>query len=487
MNKFWLSMVAATFIFAAFSGCAKKEGDGQEEQEQDETNASALDDTLSYDSAVADNGFQVTGGVAGTAAALTGGAEGSATSLKAVDVSPDDATGATDLADFLLDAKEADGGRIQAELRSLTTANASGLSGDFHGGVAHNVDVFGASGIGPADLPSAKAYILLQGLARVKADGTTLDDLQLVQVAVSKGVRGADGAVMAAPDDDLEIHVLFPGSLLEGNAAFPGSDEGFLYYFFENVKLELLAPEAKATVGSRLAAPQMPNVAPVAAAAVLLNGTPVVAADFDPDLVWLNVTLDASNSTDSDGRIEAFSWDVKEYNATGALQPLNKTSGQVANFSFTTGGTKIISLRIIDEDGGISNTTFEFFVNTKKTYSHAFGGSGSPASTAGGAYAQADCVPAFNCGQHSVTILWGAQKFTTSEWGQSGTCEGETLKLISPSGEEVDSGSTLDVAADLLTEVGKYSIQVGFSAQVNCNYDFLAAVQYSPVEAAPPE
>src|SRR5687768_1616109 len=101
MNKFWLSMVAATFLFAAFSGCAKKEGDGHEEHDHEDI--SGLDETLSYDSAVADNGFQVAGGVTGTATALTGGADGSATSLKVVDVSPDDATGATDLADFLLD------------------------------------------------------------------------------------------------------------------------------------------------------------------------------------------------------------------------------------------------------------------------------------------------------------------------------------------------------------------------------------------------
>ena len=479
MNKFWLSMVAATFIFAAFSGCAKKD-DGTGNSVTD--GAGVLDEALSYDSAVADNGFQVTGGVAGTATALTGGAEGSATSLKAVDVSPDDATGATDLADFLLDAKEADGGRIQAELRSLTTANASGVSGDFFGGVAHNVDVFGASGIGPADLPQTRSYILLQGLARVKADGTTIDDLQLVQVAVSKGIRGADGALLAQADDDLEIHVLFPGSLLEGNAAFPGSDEGFLYYYFENVKIELLQPDAKATVGSRLSAPQMANQPPVANATVVLNGTAVTSADFDPGAVWLNVTFDASNSTDADGKIEAYSWDVKEFNATGALQQVNKTSGMVANFSFTTGGPKFITLRIIDEDGGIANTTLEFFVNTKKTYSFGF-----EAQQTGGGYPTAGCVDAFNCAKHSVTILFGAQKFTAGEWSQSGQCGTHTFQLVTPSGVVAGSGATLDVAADKLTEVGKYEIRVGFQYQVMCNYDFIAAVQYSPAEAAPVE
>ncbi|HEX9816675.1 MAG TPA: hypothetical protein VGB18_06825, partial [Candidatus Thermoplasmatota archaeon] len=466
-------------------GCAQKEGDGHEDHEHD-GNASTLDETLSYDSAVADNGFQVTGGVAGTATALTGGAEGSATSLKAVDVSPDDATGATDLADFLLDAKEADGGRIQAELRSLTTANASGLSGDFLGGVAHNVDVFGASGIGPADLPDAKAYVLLQGLARVKADGATLDDLQLVQVAVSQGIRGADGALLAAHDDDLEIHVLFPGSLLEGNAVFPGSDEGFLYYFFENVKLELLAPEAKATVGSRLAAPQMPNEAPVAAAAVMLNNASVVSADFDPDMVWLNVTLDASNSTDTDGKIEAYSWDVKEFNATGALIPLNKTSGAVANFSFTSGGTKIISLRIIDEDGGIANTTMFFFVNTNKLYGFDFGDE-NPLNDVG---ASPDCQAALNCFIHSVTVFWGAQRLTTTALTTSGECiePHQDLYLPGESSTGMDtpmqSQDGLNVTAAELTAVGKYGLEVWFEAQAQCNYSFTLAVSYAPDAAA---
>jgi hypothetical protein len=476
MNKVWMTLIASTIVFAAFSGCTQKEAGGVDDGQQ----ASALDETLSYNSAIADTGYQVTGTVGGVAAALTAGAEGSATSLKVVDVSPDDATGANDLADFLLDAKEADGGRVQAELRSLTTAAGAGVSGEFLGGVAHNVDINGDSGMGMADLPKAKAYILLQGLARVKQDGTTIDDLQLVQVAVTKGIRGADQGLLPEAEDDLEIHVLFPGSLLAGNAAFPGSADGFLYYYFENVKLDLLQEADTASVGSRLSAPPSPNVPPVANMSVLVNGVAATFAEYDLDLPYLNVTLDASNSTDADGQIEAYSWDVREYNATGVLVPLNKTSGKVAEFSFTSGGLKVISLRLIDEKGGIANATLEFAVNTKKNYAYAFSG----AASVGGGYTVLGCMASFNCNVHQVTILYGAKQFTASEVTSTGTCQTRSMRLLGPSGAVAGSGTTLTVAEDKLTQVGKYDIEVAYTAQVACSYKFVGRVLYALPPAA---
>src|SRR5687768_15048333 len=115
MNKFWLTLIIATIVLAAFSGCLKKNNSN--------TNVDSLDESLVYDSAVADGGFRVTGGLTGTATALAGGANGSATSLRASNSVDSDSEGAEDLADFLVDAKEADGTRLQAELRSMTTAN----------------------------------------------------------------------------------------------------------------------------------------------------------------------------------------------------------------------------------------------------------------------------------------------------------------------------------------------------------------------------
>ncbi len=471
MNKFWLTLTVATFVLTAFAGCGKKDGGGN-------TPVSALDETLVYDSVVADNGFRVSGGLTGTATALTSGANGSAASLKATDVATADTEGAIDLADFLVDAKEADGSRLQAELRSMTTANDTGFPGDFFGGVLHNQEINGDTGIGYPDLPTTKAYILLNGLARVKFNDATLEDLQLVQVAVVKGIRGPDTAALTAPEDDLEVHILFPGSLIPNNTAFPDVSEGFVYYYFENVKLTQLAPEEKGLVGGRLQPPSRTNVPPVATAVVRINGTQNGSAEFDPDTKFLNVTFDASNSTDSDGRIEAYSWDVKEFNATGALTPLNKTSGATANFSFTSGGTKIISLRIIDEDGGIANTTLFFFVNTKKTYAFDFGDE-NPLNDVGAN--PNECSPALNCNRHSATVFFGAQRLTTTPITSSTACSTPHQDLYAPgSTETLQSQNGLDVTAEELTGVGKYDIDVWFNAQAQCSYTFVLSVNYAP-------
>jgi hypothetical protein len=458
-----------TLVLASFAGCAGKNGG--------DTNVGDLDESAVYDSAIADNGFRVTGSLGGPATALMGGADGSATSVKVKDLSPDDAAGALDLADFLVDAKEADGSRLQAELRSMTTANDSGFPGDFFGGVLHNQEINGDSGLGYPDLPKVKAYILLQGLARVKQNDQTLEDLQLVQVAVTKGARDPSQALLATAENDLEVHVLFPGSLIPGGDAFPGSADGFVYYYFENVKLTQLTEEEKGLVGNRLQPPARPNVPPIATAVVRVDGVQVSSAAFDPDDKFLNVTLDASNSTDPDGRIEAYSWDVKEFNATGALVDVNKTSGAIANFSFTTGGTKVINLRIIDQVGGIANTTLFFFVNTVKTYSFAFG-AGQGLDSAGSG---TSCQPALNCHEHSATIFYGARQLTTTAIASSTTgCNTPHQDLKGPNGAAIASGNPLNVAGDKLTQVGKYELEIWFNSQVRCSYSFVLTVNYAP-------
>ena len=115
-----------------------------------------------------------------------------------------------------------------------------------------------------------------------------------------------------------------------------------------------------------------------------------------------------------------------------------------------------INLRIIDEDGGIANTTLYFFVNTKKVYSFAFGGGDTPLDAVG---AFNDCQPALNCKDHSATVFYGAKRLTTTEIASSTTgCNTPHQDLLAPSGEEVASGNPLDVAGEDLTEVGKYKI-----------------------------
>lgn len=462
MNKLLVLAATLALVSTALSGCfGGEEGDDGGD-----------DDSTLYDSAIADNGFRVTGSLKGDGVALVGGASGSAASASVVELAPDDSGGALDKADFLLDAKEEGGRRVQAELRSMVTAADVGVTGEFFGGVILGQEINSVGGnasLGYSDWPPVHAFFAISGLARVKVDNDTLPDLQFVQVFATRGMRGADGKLLTEADTgDRELHVLFPGSLVGGNASFPNEADGFLYYYFENVKLELLTPEKKAEVGSKLAPPVKPNVPPVASAMVVLeNGTAANNSLLDASKRFLNVTLDASNSTDSDGTIEAYSWDVTEFNSTGAMVSVNRTTGVVSNFSFTNAGVKNITLRIIDDDGEISELTFQFTVNYLNKLSKRYEGANSVG-------AGQSCSPPINCEQHSATIYWGAKVLSVKPGTRTGQCNGGTIDLRDPSGASVKTGSATaqftynDVSK--LSKVGKWGVWIWWSSQAQCAY-----------------
>jgi hypothetical protein len=487
MQKLWIGLVCLVLVSGTFAGCAKKAGTGG----GDHTHPSDLDETAVYDNVLADTGFRVTGSLTGTGKALTTGADGSAGSASVVDKTPKDAGGALDKAEFLLDAKEADGTRVQAVLKSMATAKDAGMKGDFQGGGANNVQVFGTTGLGPAAFPETKAYLALFGLARVKLNNVSMEKSQLVEVFVTKAVHMDDGMMLTAVDaSELEMHVWFPGKS-GGAAAVPDVADGFLYYFFKNVKLSQLTPDQKAAVGSKLSAPDKANVPPVAVAQIRLpNGTAATNGMLEAAKKTLNVTLDASNSTD-DGKIEAYSWDVKEYNTTGFLVPAgnqSKASGVKANFSFALPGLKQISLRVIDDAGGISNTTLFFFVDYHIVFAFDFNAQTPPAG------AGTSCTPTVNCNKHSLSVNYAATKIDIKTPVQTKpTCSTPSMSIHDPAQATTGdppatnrgTGSSIVVdKADALAKVGKWVVYVWWQTQAQCAYKADAYVYYAPKVAA---
>ena len=69
------------------------------------------------------------------------------------------------------------------------------------------------------------------------------------------------------------------------------------------------------------------------------------------------IILDASNSADRDGRIVSWRWTVE-----------GKTlDGQIINYSFNHSGKQIVKLAVTDDDGAVSERTFEVSVTDAKT------------------------------------------------------------------------------------------------------------------------
>ena len=486
MNRAFGMFGATIFLVAALSGCFGGNGD---DAPNDSSNS--IDENATYDGANADQAYKVTGTLAGAGASLSTGA----VQLSAVDsTTSDDSAGALDKANLTLDVTEADGTRIQASLRAMTTAAEAGMpEADFYGGVNHNFEMHGDSGAGVPEFPKAKTYVWFAALARIAVNGVPMDELQLVTAWAGRGLRAPDGSLLTAADTaDLEVHVVFPGSLVAGTDPLkPGNNtDGFLYYYFERVELKTLTLEEKGLVGSKLQPARSPNKAPVAAAAVVFaDGTTGSVGIFNPAVKFLNVTLDASNSTDADGPIEAYSWSIFQYNETGAMIPYNKTTGVKANGSFDAPGLKRIDLRVIDEFGGIGNTTLFLFIDYKAEFTHTFGTSSDPAQTAGGGQ---NCVTGSNCYDHRITVTYGAVQATftaPASVGGSGTaCQNSHLEALAPPGTTITKASapngalTLDAAQ--LAKLGGWRLNVWYDAQVKCGYRLTATVQYSPAAPA---
>ena len=103
------------------------------------------------------------------------------------------------------------------------------------------------------------------------------------------------------------------------------------------------------------------GVAPAAAA----NSTPTAEIDYTPSdpVVDDTVTLDASASTDGDGTIEEYRWDL---NGDGDYDDYNDGDGQTAQISYSSAGTYTVGLEVTDDGGATDTTTVGITVTNEK-------------------------------------------------------------------------------------------------------------------------
>lgn len=482
-----LNTIGAVLLMAAMglSGCFG--GNGAEGTDPD-----SIDEDATYDWAIANDGFRRMGGFGASGHLMTldetssGGP--SAADVRVVNTVDTDASvdvedpSSGDQANFVMDAQDAMG-HFQSRIRSVTPAQAFGADNmDFQGGVMHNIQVFGTTGHGPEELPEAKAYILLYGQARLIVDGATLDGVHPVMVAVTKAVHDAEGSILDAPRDDaLEMHVYFPGRTLGADYSIPGQMDDFVYLFFTNVDLKQMSDDEKSAVGAELVAPEIPNEPPVASAAVMVGGTPSANATRvrDANDGNLTVTLDGTNSTDSDGEITIYSWEVQSFRNNTTIQKIFSGQGATVDLNFTEEGWYLVTLRVIDDRFEPAEDSQLFYVSYQLTYSHTF----VDANSVG---AGQECNPPINCKDHQLTVRFGAQNATLTYNEEGGVCNGPQIDVFSPGpspgedGEEIASGSgTVEISGDKLTAIGQYTIYVWFDAQAQCSYSLDTYVNYA--------
>lgn len=482
-----LNTIGAVFLMAAMglSGCFGDDAG---------TDPDSIDEDALYDWAVANDGYRQMGGLesGGHVTQLTETESGgpSAADVRIVnqvhtDASVDlDDPQSGDLAKFAMDAKD-EMGQFRSQIRSVVPAQAIGVDNmDFQGGAMQNVQVFGTTGHGPDHFPETKAYILLYGQGRLTVGGTTLDGVHPFMVAVTKAVHDADGTLLdAAREDALELHVYFPGRALGADFSIPGQTDDYVYIFFTNVDLKQMSEEDKDDVGDTLVPAEIPNQRPIASAVVLVDGVPSDNATRDRDVDGgnLTVTLDGSNSTDVDGEISIYSWEVKSFRNNTSIQKIFNGQGETVDLNLTEEGWYLVTLRVIDDRFEPAEDSQLFYVSYQLTYAHSFDGANSLG-------AGQECNPPVNCKDHQLTMRFGAQNATLVYNRESGTCQGSTIEVYAPGpspgqdGEKIAEGSggeTLEIAGAELTMIGQYTIYVWFSAQATCSYTLDTYVNYA--------
>lgn len=477
---------------AALSGCAGKGSNGGGEPSVADAAANE------YDRAVGNSGFRVTGSLTGTATALNGGA----VSVDILDVADADSGDPQDKADFLLEAHET-GFDVGAQLKAMATGAGAGQVADHYGGVGRNVQVFGASGVGPKELPQTTAYLFGAGFANIKIGDEATQSRRLVYIAVTQGLRDASGAPLVAPDDkNLQLHVIFPGSTMTGSAAIEGIDDGFLYYYFESVGLEKLDEGKRNEIGKDLSAPPKANLPPVASGVVLVDAKDSSNATQEQSgIANVTVTFDGSGSSDPDGGVQRWVWRIFELtNNTGTYDKPKENSvvqGEKVQYNFTKAGPKLINLTVADAQGASHTKVISFWVD----FHSRVPGTGSIHSQA--PIASESCRDSVNCFKHSSTILPGfvSATYTVHENGTGTMLSGVHIDFYKP-GEDVGAGTPIKsaedeplvvTAEDLAGVTGTYNIRVWYETGASVGgsddtpetitdgiYDFESSVRYTP-------
>jgi hypothetical protein len=481
MKRWSTLFVSLTFVLVALSGCASKSDNGGATHEPSASDFAAN----RYDRAIGNVGYRISGTPGGAAQALS---SESAVQLDILDEVDNDAQGAKDKATFILDARQT-GFEVQASLRQMVTGADTGLTGDHQGGTARNLAIFGTSGIGPSDLPQVTAYLFAVGFAQVRI-GESVQPNQLVYVAVMPGLRDeATQAPLSTPNDgNVQLHVLFPGSLIAGNDPIAGVPDGFLYYYFETVAVQTLSESDRAGIGANLIEPEAPNVPPVAVGQVIVNGNPATVAVRSGN-TNVTVTFDGSQSSDEDGNIIRWVWRVAELAVNDTWErPTDGApavvQGERVEYNFNSSGWKLIELTVVDERGGSGTYPVTFYINQHRIYP---GHSNTHSDTVSGGL---QCEANINCFNHEITVGLQAQsmRIEFKLASGSGPTQNRHIDLYAPGADPSNASpiassavnQPLTVNRDKISEPGRYRAFVWWETGAAVAYSLDVLITYAP-------
>ncbi len=475
-------LAALSLALVAMGGCV---GDAEDSAADDgELDPSAFTAGEIWDSAVGNHGFRVTGSPTGPASPL--GNEAPKVSSALLQVVDGGAGG--DEAKLVLQVFDGDT-EVSAILKVMDAADAG-----VPGGVAHNVALAGAAA--GWEQATATAYLVAAGFAdgsiggaRATTSGPDDDDLHRVIAYVGQGIRDDDGSLLAAAEPtDLELHVAFPGSEQSVDQTINGVDDGFLYYYFETVELARLTDTERVNVGEYLIEVAATNEAPEAVARVLVDGESASYATRE-GAQNLTVTLDGSLSSDADGEIVSWSWQILEFDPTsGDFAEAARLTGEAVEYNFTDGsdpGEKAIRLVVRDDRLGTASVESTFYVNRFTTAASARTFS---ATTAGGG---AECSD-LNCQTFQASVFRGATllQVVVRDNGSKVLQDihidlfepGADPQTAEPSASQSQLGApvTLNVDEADLTK-GLYTIRAWYGAGADVYFFVDVYVQYSPV------
>jgi len=492
MRRLATGSIVFALLFVALSGCSgKKSSDGGEPSPADAAGTE-------YDRAIGNDGYHITGSFGGTATALDAG---SAASLDIHDEVENDA-GSGDRADLTLNVAET-GLKVVASLRSMATGESAGSSADFYGGTERNVPIFGTTGIGPSELPETQAYLFAAGFANVKI-GDAPSTTHFVIAAVTKGLRDSSHSALTAADDaNLQLHVVFPGTASEADA-FTSQPEGFLYYYFEKVSLQVLDQAQRDGIGKGLKGPATKNEPPIASGTVTVGGKDATSATMEGNKS-VSVVFDGSASTDADGTVTRWIWRVFELTPNGTYEKPPAEVGpavvldKMAPYNFTTPGRKIINLTVTDDLAAASQTFILHFYVDQHSKVGAGQMEGSFHTQAPAAFAS--CNPPVNCFDRTSSIGPGLTSATYKVTENESMLTGVHIEIYAPGSTTALKSVTanqLEVAAKDLpkdpqgnTVLGRYTIRIWWQAhtstggadgdpQTNDNiFDFEATLKYT--------
>jgi hypothetical protein len=217
-----------------------------------------------------------------------------------------------------------------------------------------------------------------------------------------------------------------------------------------------------------------------------MDGAPASEATLAGDAANVTVTLDGSLSSDADGTVSSWAWQIFEIDpASGNYTEAGRLAGETVQYNFTTPGPKLVRLVVRDDRFGTASLDTMFYVNRFFT---------RPSTrtlnddTAGGG---AECSD-FNCQTFTVGVAHGATQLKVRVRDNGSTAfNGVHVDLYKPGDDPGQSspahaGDALNAPVEVTVNQadvlkGIYTAQVWYTAGTRVSYLVDFTVRYSPI------